>query len=257
MTNFHFICDNKTQRDVLKECGVKNISVSYKFVKKDYALYREMFQSLIISPGVGKRNFTSTEYNEFLQSISPEESFNLALQYDEPGETKRTMSYYHEALEQGLDYIVPILCEDYMVHLNYIKPILKSDILALGKGRDIESEDKDYEQIQGEYQIHGLSKARWLKFNTPPASVDSTTWLNPVKNGKLMVYLKDGVSEISVRDIKVIQEAMEENKDFAEKCNLRISQLATKDHKAFLKAGLALYYMPLFANLNMLSSNFI
>lgn len=254
MTRFHFIFDNKVQRDILHECGVKNVSVNYKTVKKEQQLFANIFDNIILHSGSGAKNFTSEEYNDFIKQNL--DIFKTYIQYDEPGETKRTMSYYHQALEQGLENIIPILCEDYLVHLNYLKPILKSNIIALGKGRDIDSEDKDYEQLIGGYTIHGLSKARWLNFNTPPASVDSTTWLNGVKNGKLQVKLKDGFTEISIRDIRVIGEAMEENKDFVDRCNLKISQLAAKDHKAFLKASLCLNYMPHLKDLEMFEENF-
>lgn len=161
------------------------------------------------------------------------------------------------ALDRGLDNIIPILHEDYLVHLNYLKPILKTNIIALGRGKDHETEDSDFERIDKSFQYHGLAKVRWLSRDKPPTSVDSPTWLNPVRNGKIQLKLRDGYSEVHVSEHNTILDSVEENKDFVERCNCKLVELKFRqNHKLLLKLSLALHYMPLLKQLNMLEENF-
>lgn len=252
MTSVFFICDNSTQSQVLSECGVKNVSLSYKFVKNKIKDFK--FESILLNTGSGKRNFTPEEYYEFVKANKG--NYTMALQYDEPGEIMRTISYYHMALGLGLDDIVPILHEDYQIHLNYIKSIIKTNQIALGKCEDQETEDHGFDNLPKDNMYHGLGKFRWLKNQNKPSSIDTISWLNPVRNGKLYCKTHDGYEEISIRDIKTIQGSMEECKDFVDKCGLKISQIAAKDHKALLKASLCLHYMPKLSDYDILGKNF-
>lgn len=252
MTLFYFIADNRTQANILEQSGIKNVAVSYKFVKKNIKDFRKRFSGVILNTGSGARKFEAEEYYDFVKENK--DNYNMALQYDEPGEIRRTMSYYHMALERDIN-VVPILHEDYEVALNFLRPILKSQTIALGKGLDIDSENKCFEALDKQYQYHGLSKARWLKHEKPPVSVDSTTWLNPVRNGKLQLRTNDGYEEVHVTDYGKIQDSMDLCKDYVKKCNLSFLEIKFGRHEGLLKASLALHYLPMFDEMKIYDKN--
>lgn len=253
ITLFYFIADNRTQANILEQAGIKNVAVSYKFVKKNIKDFRKRFEGVILNTGSGARKFEAEEYYQFVKENK--DNYNLALQYDEPAEIRRTMSYYHMAIEKGLNWVVPILHEDYEVALNFIKPILQTNVLALGKGRDITEEDKGFTSLDKQYQYHGLGKARWLKQEKPPQSVDSPTWLNPVRNGKLQLRTNDGYEEVNVNDHNAILDSMDLCKDYVKKVGLNWLEIKFNKHEGFLKASLALHYLPLFDELKIYDKN--
>ena len=248
MTLFYFTADNSIQFETLQSCGIKNISVSYKFVKKNLKQLSNKFESIILNPGSGKRKFEAQEYHDFVKSNK--ENYSLAMQYDQPGEIRRTMSYYHMALEDNIDWVVPILHEDYFVALNYIRPILRTNVLALGQGSSKLEEDENLQKLPaGIY--HGLAKARWLE-NRDISSIDSSTWLSGVRNGKVQLMFQDGVHEVFLNELNEIQRSMELNKEFVD---FGINDIQSKDHRSILKLSLSCHYKPLFKRLQIYEKN--
>ncbi len=249
MTLFYFNADNQTQFGILQESGIKNISVSYKFVKKNLKTLASKFDSIILNTGSGKRNFEAQEYHDFVKANK--ENYSLVLQYDQPAEIRRTVSYYSLALEQNIDWIVPILHEDYYVALNNNKPIIRTNVIALGQGKSKIEEDESLKKLpSGVY--HGLAKARWLD-NKDITSIDSSTWISGVRNGKIQLMFNDGVHEVFINELSQIRQSMEINKEFV---NFKFEDIQAKDHRSILKLSLACHYKPLLRKFGVFEKNF-
>jgi len=56
---FYFNCNNRTQATALKECGVKNILISFQYCSKSFDIYAGMFENIGVIPG---NNINADEY---------------------------------------------------------------------------------------------------------------------------------------------------------------------------------------------------
>jgi len=48
---FYFNCNNRTQATALRECGVKNILLSYQYCKEAFDIYAKLFDNIGVIPG--------------------------------------------------------------------------------------------------------------------------------------------------------------------------------------------------------------
>ena len=239
---FYFNCNNTTQANLLKEVGVKNIMISYKYVKNPFPGFN------IMTSGKGTDPF---KYYDWISDNS--EVIEHALQWDDPTNIENNKIWFEKGRQLG---IVPI------IHKDWFQSISKGDftegkVIALGSLAGKIEENESLRKLPTKYKYHGLGKGRWANVKSVQ-SVDSSTWLSGVRGRKTDVFQKEALTfgDKGRTDKTKVQLAVEYHKSFVEKTGLDLKKLQAGEYDQLMKATMALYYMPMFKSLGIYDDNF-
>jgi len=245
---FYFNCNNRTQATALKECGVKNVLLSYQYCRDSFDVYSGMFDSIGVIPGKG-RNINSY-YSWAKLNIK---LCDFIAQFDAPLDMERTIKYYEKGEDIG---IAPVLTVNYLQHLSRLK-LHDGRTVVLGKmGGNIE-EDEQLRRLPSQYVYHGLAKGRW-KDKPNIHSINSSTWLSGVRGRKSEVYQSHSVEfgDKGKSGIGDVQHAIGKYSNYLQECQIEGQSLLSGDYSALLKAPIAFYYKPMLSALGFSSENF-
>jgi len=245
---FYFNCNNRTQAKALKDCGVKNILLSYQYCKEAFDMYVGMFEGIGVIPGKIDNVDMYYKWVNLNKRLC-----DFITQYDVPMDMDLTLKYFTKGERYGIS---PVLTVNYMQHLGLLN-IHDGRTIVLGKmGGNIE-EDEQVRRLPNQYDYHGLAKGRW-KDKPNITSINSSTWLSGVVGRKSDVYKgtqillgHKGRSELST-----LQRILQQNKDNIESCSISPSQVMEGKYSELLKLPIALYYKPMLASLGASSQNF-
>ncbi len=243
---FYFNCNNRTQANALKECGVKNILISYQYMRKQIRDKKKDFDSVMLISG---KIDNVDDYYAYIKLWSDE--FDVAVQYDVPMNMDITVKYW----EKASDIVAPVLTVNYLQHLSRLN-LHEDRTVVLGKmGGNIE-EDEQLRKLPTQYNYHGLAKGRWIKSNIK--SVNSSTWISGARNRKTDVWNSHSVEfgDKGRGDVSTLRYALEKYKDHLEGVGVRPEHVIRGDYDSLLKAPIALYYKPMFSELGISSENF-
>ncbi len=238
-----------TQANALKECGVKNVLLSYQYNKGNIMEFRGMFLGIGVIPG---KIENVDKYHRWVQDHRWDE-IDFFSQYDVPMDMEQTIKYYLKGEDIG---ITPVLTVNYLQHLSRLK-LEEGRTVVLGKmGGNIE-EDEQLRKLPSDYNFHGLAKGRWIK-SMNIKSVNSSTWLSGVRGRKTDVY---GLPSIEFgdkgrHDVAGREHAIRKYSGFLQKCGVEEESLRQGEYAALLKAPIALYYQPMLSALGFSSDNF-
>jgi len=241
---FYFNCNNTTQADLLREVGVKNIMISYKYVKKPY----EGFESIMVTPGTGTDPF---KYYAWIEENR--DSVEHVLQWDDPTNIENNKIWYDKASHLT---IIPVIHKDWYLSISRGE-FPEGKLIALGKLIGKIEEDDILRKLSTKYKYHGLGKGRWVKSKLIQ-SVDSSTWLSGVRGRKTDVFQKEALTfgDKGRSDTTKVQLAVGYHKAFVEKVGLDLKSLQRGEYTSLMKATLALYYMPMFKFIGCYDDNF-
>jgi len=245
---FYFNCNNRTQATALKECGVKNVLLSYQYCRDSFDVYANMFDSIGVIPGKGRNINHYYSWAKLNMKLC-----DFIAQFDAPLDMERTIKYYEKGEDIG---ITPVLTVNYLQHLSRLK-LHEGRTVVLGKmGGNIE-EDEQLRKLPSDYTFHGLAKGRWIK-SMNIKSVNSSTWLSGVRGRKTDVY---GLPSIEFgdkgrHDVAGREHAIQKYSGFLQRCGVEEESLRQGEYSALLKAPLALYYKPMLSALGFSSENF-
>lgn len=249
---FYFNCNSTQQANILRECGARNVILTYKFVKPNFDEMCEGFDNILVNPG---RGVDADEYYDFLKANKDKIKFN-ALQYDVQNEPSINFRYYTRGAEKFP--IIPILHDDYIQALSIFKPHIKEgSTVALGQMKDKLTETEQLKRLDTRYKYHGLAKGRWVKEKNI-SSIDSSSWLSGVRGRKTEVFRHQSLyfGEKGRTNSAVIQGACQRNFLHLTKTHLDPKQLLEGEYNALMKSSIALYYMPMFKAYGIYNENF-
>ena len=102
------------------------------------------------------------KYHEWLKK--KKEYYDYATQFDVFYNMKKTMEYYNQERDMGIDWTLPVLQENYSNHLALLRP-KKDDYLCLGEVHGkLETEDQ-IRKLPRHVTYHGLAKGQFLEKN--------------------------------------------------------------------------------------------
>ena len=192
------------------KCSKLNLLVAYPyFDKKIEGILKERNPDhfrLIIDSGAfsawnSQKHIDLHEYCNFLKTI-PKQWDYKAVQLDVFGDPKKTVVNYNKMLDMGFDEVMPVFTrgdsletlEGFYKHSDYI---MFGGIVVGGKNTNY---------IKWFHQHNKDRKVHWLGYNNTefvkyfkPTSVDSTTWNNGQKYGRLDIYNDHGTFISTVR----------------------------------------------------------
>lgn len=230
------------QIEALKECGVRNIEIDFSyFLKADL----DGFDNIIVNSGKTKK-VTADKYYSTIKEYSSSYKFSV-LQYDVQ-HVALNLSYYNMGIDMNIPNLVPIIHDNYSIGMTYLSPMLKSDIVALGRGVGNLEEDELLKKLPSKNKYHGIAKTRWFG---KVHSVDTTSWLSLLRTGKTYIQTPKGKKEIKKESGEML-DAIMDNYEYISKCGVTINN-TTKDK---LKTPIALYYMPLLESMGYFDKNF-
>ena len=247
---FFFSANNFTQLNALEELGVKNVLISYKYLKNHIEKVTNMFENVILIPG----NIDNVDdYYSFVSSnLSP---LYLITQYDVPMDMELTIKYYKKS--GGI--VVPILTGNYLNHLSRL--ILNGgQYICLGKMASRIDEEEQIKRLPKIYRYHGMAKGRLIKSQNIN-SIDSSAWLSGVRGRKTDVFDSTPKPQVTFgekgrSDLSSLQKYLVSHKKYLERCHVQPSQILEGDYNTLLKITHIFYYLPLFEHLKILDSNY-
>jgi len=250
---FYFNCNNKTQARALRECGVKNVMISYQYCHEAFDDYVAMFDGIGVISGKIDNVDKYYDWARLNRGLT-----NFIAQYDVPMSIALTLKYYLKALRDKIS-VSPILTSNYLQHLSQISLTDFDRTILLGKMTGNIEEDEQVRKLPSGHKYHGLAKGRWVRNNIINIkSVNSSTWLSGVRGRKTDVYNFYSIllGNKGKGDIAILERTLEFHKDELEQCKIHKDEVLAGEYSALLKLPIALYYIPMLASLGAASQNF-
>jgi len=240
---FYFNANNTTQLKALKECGIKNVLISYKYLKNQLGDIGRNFDSVIMVAG---KIDNVEDYYDYIEAH--QDDLEVAIQYDVPMDMFSTIQYYKKGKRKGID-IAPVLTVNYLNHIGQLE-LRAGKYVCLGKMAGRIEEEEQIKKLPTIYKLHGLAKGRLIR-HTALASVDSSAWLSGVRGRKTEVFDSTPLTfgNKGKSDVAMVQRICEKYKDNLDRCNINTAKIQEGDYSALLKIVLAVYYIPMFDHL--------
>lgn len=240
---FYFNANNTTQLKALKECGIKNVLISYKYLKNQLGDIGRNFDSVIMV--AGKIDNVDGYYDYVDAHVG---DLDMAVQYDVPMDMYKTIKYYEKGIYSGV-IISPVLTVNYLNHIGQIN-VAPEQYICLGKMAGRIEEEEQIKKLPTIYKLHGLAKGRLIR-HTALASVDSSAWLSGVRGRKTEVFDSTPLTfgNKGKPDVAMVQRICQKYKDNLDRCGITEKEVANGDYSALLKIVLAVYYIPMFDHL--------
>ena len=147
---FYFNANNTTQLKALRECGIKNVLISYKYLKNQLGDIGRNFDSVIMVAG---KIDNVDSYYDYVEAH--EGHLEMATQYDVPMDMYSTLKYYKKGINRGID-IAPVLTSNYLNHLSQIG-LTAGKYVCLGKMAGRIEEEEQIKKLPTIYKLHGGS----------------------------------------------------------------------------------------------------
>jgi len=244
-----------TQARALRDCGVKNVMLSYQYCHESFDDYAAMFEGIGIIPGKIDNVDKYYSWAKLNRGLT-----DFISQYDIPMDITLTMKYYEKALKSRIS-VSPILTSNYLQHLSQISLTDFDRTILLGKMQGNIEEDEQVRKLPMGHKYHGLAKGRWV---TNPliniTSVNSSTWLSGVRGRKTDVW-QGHIGSLLLGnkgkgDRSILERVLTNHKDEIEICQVQRTAVLAGEYDALLKLPIALYYMPMLESLQSYSQNF-
>ena len=265
MVFFHFVCTNKLEVELLEECGVRNVLISYAFKDRfgnTFDWIRDKFDKIFLDSGAftAWKKGKPVDMEEYCDFILKEKgNYDVVAQLDEIGNMQKTIQNYDHMVSKGIDWQLAILQGNWESALAQFEPHLVNDYLGIGSDTYYKKSYRDqYDVVRGlskKYKFHGFAKGKFEAFkNNWFHSIDSSTWSfgargresNCRVKGQNMFAQFGNKGRSDIATLNYIYEWLNEDCD---KCQVNYNALVSGDYRTLLKIGVVLYYRPLFREL--------
>ena len=249
----YFNANNKAHLEVLRDCGVKNVLLSHRYSYANITKFKD-FDSVMVVAGT-KGN--AEKYWEFLRA--KREYYDYATQFDVYYDMEETIKYYNKEREQGIDWTLPVLQENYLHHLSRIRPEPDSYVCLGEIHGKLETEDQ-IRKLPANLKYHGLAKGKYIQDRTF-SSIDTSAWISAAMSKKTEVWSSNTTYSMFFGEkgrgmIPQLRHSCEVYKDNMNKLNITAEKLIDLDYYSLLKAPFALLFIPLCKSLRIYEENF-
>lgn len=272
-TKFHFVCTNKLEVELLEECGVRNILISYAFANrvqqnKSLSWIRDKFDTIFVDSGAHTaftqgREVDFNKYNEFLKKERP--NIDVAAQLDIIGNRERTQENYIRHTKEGTDWVIPILTGNWKKALVGLEKHLVTDYLGLGGSQFWKQYFDGWNHVRTlpkKYKYHGFAKGNidafkggWLY------SIDSSSWSFGARGREIAARIHGEnvgllLGKKSATGRNDLRRALLLLKDDMEATGTDREDVIAGDYRTLLKIAIVLFYRPLFRECRYFEENF-
>ena len=221
----YFNANNKATLEALERCGVRNVLLSHRYSYANINKFKKKFDSIFIVPG--------TKGN-------PDK-------------------YLEKEREDGIDWTLPILQENYLQHISRLRP-KTGDYICIGEVHGkLETEDQ-IRKLPQNVEYHGLAKGKYIE-KRPFKSLDTSGWISAAMSKKTEVW--SGNSTFSLffgdkgRGMKAqVASTLERFSDYLETVGISSKSVLENDYYSLLKLPMAVLYMPMCKSLGIYDINF-
>jgi len=250
----YFNANNKAHLEALSECGVKNVMLSFRYSYANIVKFHDKFDSIFVVAG------TKSDHMKYIQFLKDKkEYYDYAAQYDKFYDMKETNSYLKIERDNGIDWTLPVLQENYLNHIGTIRPE-KGDYLCVGEVHGkLETEDQ-IRKLPRHVKYHGLAKGQYLEKRLFD-SIDTSGWISAAMSKKCEIW--NGTSTYSMmfgekgRGMKPqLQHSMEMYKDNMEKLGIKKEDVLDNEYYSLLKITFPLLYIPMCKRMGIYEENF-
>jgi len=275
MVYYYFVSTNPLESRMIKECGVKNVLVSFAYMDRfNYNLSqtRQDFDKLFMDSGAFtiRESGKDISIHDYLAEVKKQKGIpDVVAQFDVIGDLQKTIANYKLALDIGIDWMLPIAQQDWNRGIYEFEKLLgdKLDYIGLGRHLDFYSKGVDIQRmarftIPKKYKYHGFAKAyTQLIESNSLYSADSSSWSFGAR-ARSSPYMtatgKGGLlfGRIGKDNRMDIYRVCEQNKDDCEACGLKVQELLDGKDVALYKSAIALYYRPWFRKIGIFNKNF-
>ena len=250
----YFNANNKATLEALERCGVRNVLLSHRYSYANINKFKSKFDSIFIVPGT-KGN--PDKYHEFLKK--KKEYYDYATQFDVFYNMDETLKYLEKEREDGIDWTLPILQENYLQHISRLRP-KTGDYICIGEVHGkLETEDQ-IRKLPQNVEYHGLAKGKYIE-KRPFKSLDTSGWISAAMSKKTEVW--SGNSTFSLffgdkgRGMKAqVASTLERFSDYLETVGISSKSVLENDYYSLLKLPIAVLYMPMCKSLGIYDINF-
>ena len=250
----YFNANNKATLEALEGCGVKNVLLSHRYSYANINKFKSRFDSIFIVPGT-KGN--PEKYRDFLKK--KKEYYDYATQFDVFYNMDETLKYLEKEREDGIDWRLPVLQENYLQHLSRIRP-KAGDYICIGEVHGkLETEDQ-IRKLPQNVEYHGLAKGKYIE-KRPFKSLDTSGWISAAMSKKTEVW--SGNSTFSLffgekgRGMKAqVASTLERFSEYLEIVGISSKSVLENDYYSLLKLPIAILYMPMCKSLGIYDINF-
>ena len=250
----YFNANNKATLEALERCGVRNVLLSHRYSYANINKFKSKFDSKFIVPGT-KGN--PEKYRDFLKK--KKEYYDYATQFDVFYNMDETLKYLEKEREDGIDWTLPILQENYLQHLSRLRP-KTGDYICIGEVHGkLETEDQ-IRKLPQNVEYHGLAKGKYIE-KRPFKSLDTSGWISAAMSKKTEVW--SGNSTFSLffgekgRGMKAqVASTLERFSDYLETVGISSKSVLENEDYSLLKLPIAVLYMPMCKSLGIYDMNF-
>ena len=250
----YFNANNKATLEALEGCGVKNVLLSHRYSYANINKFKSRFDSIFIVPGT-KGN--PEKYRDFLKK--KKEYYDYATQFDVFYNMDETLKYLEKEREDGIDWTLPVLQENYLQHLSRLRP-KAGDYICIGEVHGkLETEDQ-IRKLPQNVEYHGLAKGKYIE-KRPFKSLDTSGWISAAMSKKTEVW--SGNSTFSLffgekgRGMRAqVASTLESFSEYLEIVGISSKSVLENDYYSLLKLPIAVLYMPMCKSLGIYDINF-
>jgi hypothetical protein len=251
----YFNANNKATKEALIQCGVKNVMLSFRHSYANINTFRNKFESVFVVAGTKTK---ADNYHSFLRT--KKEYYDLATQYDVRYDMDETVKYLEKERKEGIDWTIPVLQKNYLLHLSRIRPEPNS-MVCLGEIHGYDETEDQIRKLPRNLKYHGLAKGKFV-MNRVFDSIDTSAWISAAMSKKTEVWNANTTYSMFFgekgKSMKpMLNHALEVYKENLEKVNVTKDGILNNDYYHLLKAPVALLFMPMCKALNCYEENFI
>ena len=250
----YFNANNKATLEALERCGVKNVLLSHRYSYANINKFKSRFDSIFIVPGT-KGN--PDKYREFLKK--KKEYYDYATQFDVFYNMDETLKYLEKEREDGIDWTLPVLQENYLQHISRLRP-KTGDYICLGEihGK-LETEDQ-IRKLPQNVEYHGLAKGKYIE-KRPFKSLDTSAWISAAMSKKAEVWSGNATFSLFFgekgRGMKAqVASTLDRFSDHLETVGISSKSVLENEYYSLLKLPMAVLYMPMCKSLGIYDINF-
>lgn len=271
MTLIYFMAHNTPDVNLLIECGVKNILVSYAYADKiayDIPDLADRFENVALDSGSNTIKITDDDMPDYVEyALANADYLDMVFAFDKKGDVYTSFENYRDMSDAGVEHLIPIFQGDYWQALKLYTRGLENEYYAIGDTSFYDRREIDVKRVirslPKKHHYHGYAKG-WMKECELFNSMDVRGWTRVAGGLGTMICLggKDDVRYVKTNknhgDRLEVRAIAGYNKDFMSKCGLDIRQsICDMRRNEKCKASIATYYMPYCRDLGIYDKNFI